>query len=179
MAATEITTERLKLREWRSSDRDEFARMNADPEVTRHFPAPLSRQQSDTMAQRIVDHIAKNQFGLWAVEVLGGAPFIGFIGLCIPRFEAHFTPCVEIGWRLAKEHWQQGFATEGARACIQFGFDKLQLDEIVAMTIPANRPSRRVMEKLGMSHNPADDFDHPLVDPDSPMYRHVLYRLKT
>jgi RimJ/RimL family protein N-acetyltransferase len=151
--------------------------MNADSEVMRFFPTVLDRSESDATAQRIIAHFEAHPFGLWAVEVKDGAPFIGFIGLMVPRFEAHFTPCVEVGWRLAREHWQNGYATEGARAAVQYGFERLDLEEIVSMTIPKNRPSRRVMEKLSMTHDPDDDFDHPLVDADSPICRHVLYRL--
>ena len=152
--------------------------MNSDPQVMKYFPAKLARDESDAMAQRIDDQFAKHRFGLWAVEEIDGAPFIGFIGLMVPRFDAHFTPCVEVGWRLAKEYWNRGYATEGALAAVEFGFEELQLDEIVAMTIPGNGPSRRVMEKLGMSHDPTDDFDHPLIDANSPIRRHVLYRLQ-
>ena len=151
--------------------------MNADARVMRHFPAQLSREESDAVVARIESHFNEHGFGLWAVEIPAVAEFAGFIGLCHPRFEAHFTPCVEIGWRLAAEHWGRGYATEGATAALDFGFNRLGLDEIVSFTAPANMPSRRVMEKLGMTHDPSDDFDHPLLAPGHALRRHVLYRL--
>jgi RimJ/RimL family protein N-acetyltransferase len=172
----EIRTERLWLRRWRDEDRAPFAAMNADPHVLEHFPATLSRQESDAAVDRITAHFDAHGFGLWAVEIPGVAPFAGFIGLCHPRFDAHFTPCVEVGWRLAAEHWSRGYATEGAQAALTFGFETLGLNEIVSFTVPANRRSRRVMEKIGMTHNPDDDFDHPLLPPGHALRRHVLYR---
>ncbi len=173
----ELRTERLLLRRWRPSDRAPFARVNADPRVAAHLPATLSRAESDAFAARIEAHFDRHGFGLWAVEIRDGAPFAGFIGLSVPRFEASFTPCVEIGWRLGAKHWGHGYATEGARAALAFGFDVLGLEEIVSFTVPANTPSRRVMEKIGMTHTPADDFDHPLLPPGHPLRRHVLYRI--
>jgi RimJ/RimL family protein N-acetyltransferase len=172
-----IRTDRLLLRRWRAEDREPFSRMNADPRVMEFFPARLSREESDATADRIEAHFQKHGFSLWAVEVPGEAPFIGFIGLAVPRFEAAFTPCVEIGWRLAAEHWGRGYATEGARAALAFGFESLGLDEIVSMTVPTNIRSRRVMEKIGMVHCPAEDFEHPLVPEGHLLRRHVLYRL--
>jgi RimJ/RimL family protein N-acetyltransferase len=143
-----------------------------------HFPAPLTRAESDAMVDRIEAAFESNGFGLWAVEVLGGAPFIGFVGLAVPTFEAHFTPAVEVGWRLAREHWGRGYATEAARAALEFGFGSVGLDEIVSFTVPANVRSRTVMERLGMTHDPKDDFDHPRIPPGNPLRRHVLYRLQ-
>lgn len=151
--------------------------MNADPRVMEHFPAPLSREESDARCAAIEAHFEQNGFGLWAVEVIETASFVGFIGLSLPRFEARFTPCVEIAWRLAADHWGRGFATEGARAVINFGFEHLELKEILSSTVPGNTRSRRVMEKLGMTHNAQDDFDHPLLPPGHRLSRHVLYRL--
>ncbi len=151
--------------------------MNADPKVMEHFPALLSQKESESLMARIALHFVEHGFGFWAVEVPGTVPFIGFIGLGIPRFSAHFTPCVEIGWRLSSEHWGRGYATEGARAALQDGFQRLGLDEIVSFTVPANRRSRRVMEKLGMHSAPQDDFDHPLLPQGHPLRRHLLYRL--
>ena len=142
-----------------------------------HFPATLSREESNTLAARVEAHFDQHGFGLWAVEVPEVAPFVGFVGLSVPRFEAHFTPCVEIGWRLAAEHWGKGYATEGARAVLAFGFETLQLGEIVSFTTAGNLPSRRVMEKIGMTHDPADDFDHPALPEGHPLRRHVLYRV--
>lgn len=171
-----ITTERLLLRPWRPSDRAPFAALNADPRVMECFPRPLTTAESDAMVDRIEAHFAEKGFGLWAVEVPGVAAFIGFIGLSTPRFTAHFTPCVEIGWRLAHTHWGHGYATEGAKAALAYGFQTLKLPEIVAMTAVTNQRSRRVMEKLGMTHNSADDFDHPLLPAGHPITPHVLYR---
>ena len=174
----ELQTERLRLRRWRFEDRTAFARMNSDPRVMEHFPAPLTQAESDAVADRIAAHFEQHGFAQWAVEIPGVTPFAGFIGLSIPRFEAHFTPCVEIGWRLAAEYWNRGYATEGARAALDFGFSSLQLQEIVSMTAVGNLRSRRVMEKIGMSCSPNDDFDHPLVVEGNPLRRHVLYRLR-
>lgn len=173
----EINTERLLLRRWRDEDRALFAAMNADPRVMEFFPALQSRTESDASVDRAEAHFALRGYGMWAVEVVG-APFIGFIGLNVPRFEAPFTPCVEIGWRLAADHWGRGYATEGARAVVAFAFERLGLEEIVSMTVPANLRSRHVMEKLGMTHDPGDDFDHPLIEHGSRCSRHVLYRLR-
>jgi RimJ/RimL family protein N-acetyltransferase len=166
------------LRQWREADLEPFAALNADPEVMRHFPAPLAREQSDALAQRERTLIAERGWGLWAVERVQGAAFIGFVGLAEPRFEAHFTPAVEVGWRLAREHWGNGYASEGARAAIGFGFDELGIDEIVSFTTVGNDRSRRVMERLGMTHDAADDFEHPLLAPGDPLRPHVLYRLR-
>jgi RimJ/RimL family protein N-acetyltransferase len=174
----ELATERLRLRRWRPSDAAPFAAMCADTRVMEHFPALLSREEADAMIGRIRTHFEQHGYGLWAVEIPGVAPFAGFIGLCIPRFEAHFTPCVEVGWRLAPEYWGNGYATEGARGALAFGFEQLGLDEIVAMTAPENVRSRRVMEKLGMTHNPADDFEHLLIPEEHRLRQHVLYRIR-
>jgi RimJ/RimL family protein N-acetyltransferase len=168
---SELKTERLLLRAWRDHDLEPFAALNADREVMRYFPAPLTREESDALAERIRVLMEADGWGLWAVEVPGGPPFIGFVGLHSPRFEAHFVPAVEVGWRLAREHWGHGYATEAAVAAVSFGFDELALDEIVAMTTPDNVRSRRVMDRLGMTRDPADDFVHPIG------MLHVLYRL--
>jgi RimJ/RimL family protein N-acetyltransferase len=173
----EIRTERLLLRRWRPADLEPFAALNADPRVLEYLPTPLSRMDSDAFAARIQAHFEKHGYGLWAVEVPGVTPFAGFVGLSPPRFEAHFTPAIEIGWRLAVEQWGRGYATEGAEAALAFGFDVLRLEEIVSITVPANVRSRRVMEKIGMTRAPEDDFDHPLVPEGHPLRRHVLYRI--
>jgi RimJ/RimL family protein N-acetyltransferase len=172
-----LRTSRLRLRRWSPTDREPFAVLNSDPRVMKYFPCTLSRDESDALAGRIEASFDQNGFGLWAVEVQNGAPFVGFVGLAIPRFEAHFTPCVEIGWRVAAEHWNRGYAGEAARAALAFGFETLQLEEIVSFTVPENLPSRRVMEKIGMKRNEADDFDHPLLALEHPLRRHVLYRI--
>jgi RimJ/RimL family protein N-acetyltransferase len=174
----ELRTERLILRRWRPKDRAPFAQMNRDPLVMEHFPALLSEDRSNHLVDRIEAHFAEHGFGLWAAELRNGAEFIGYIGLAIPRFQAAFTPCVEIGWRLASAHWGQGLAIEGARAVVQHAFQALALREIVSFTVPANLRSRRVMEKLLMTHDPRDDFDHPQLPEGYPLRRHVLYRLK-
>jgi RimJ/RimL family protein N-acetyltransferase len=214
-----LTTQRLILRQWRETDLDGFARLNADPAVMEFMPGRLSRDESDAIAARYQAGIAARGWGFWAVEVKGAevaaprepdvaapsAPFIGFVGLSVPRFVAHFTSpiaksrlrrflpgapqpayerrdfraltCVEIGWRLAREHWGNGYASEAASACLRFGFEKLTLKQIVAFTVPLNKRSIGVMERIGMSRDPADDFDHPNLPPGDPLQRHVLYRL--
>jgi RimJ/RimL family protein N-acetyltransferase len=172
----ELHTERLLLRQWHEADLEPFARLNADPEVMRHFPATLTREQSDGLAERERALIELHGWGLWAVEVLEHNSFIGFVGLAEPRFDAHFTPAVEVGWRLARSAWGHGYATEAARAALAHAFDVLGLDEVVSFTSTTNVRSQRVMQRLGMTHDPADDFDHPRVD-DPRIRRHVLYRL--
>ncbi|MBX9791235.1 MAG: GNAT family N-acetyltransferase [Pirellulales bacterium] len=167
----------LLLRPWRDGDLPAFAALNADPRVMEFLPAVLDRAASDAMAGRIRDHFARQGYGLWAVEVPGVTDFAGFVGLNVPPFEAHFMPCVEIGWRLAVDYWGRGYATTGARAALHFAFDKLQLAEVVSFTVPHNVRSRRVMERLGMAHDPADDFDHPLLADGHPLRWHVLYRV--
>ena len=176
MSFATLRTPRLLLRQWRAEDRAPFATMNADPLVMEFFPAILTRTESDAMADRIEESIETRSFGLWAVEIPGVAPFAGFIGLTVPAYEAHFTPCVEIGWRLSSEFWNHGYATEGATAALSYGFTTLGLKEIVAITVPANQRSRRVMEKLGMSSDEADDFDHPRFPEGHKWRRHSLYR---
>lgn len=142
-----------------------------------HMPKLLTRAESDAMADRVRSHFERHGFGLWAVEAVGVADFIGFIGLSVPKFDAAFTPCVEIGWRLAFEHWGRGFATEAAGAALDFAFGRVGVSEVVSFTVPANARSRRVMERLGMTRNPADDFDHPNLPVGHPLRRHVLYRM--
>jgi RimJ/RimL family protein N-acetyltransferase len=177
-AIATLQTSRLRLRPWRDEDLDPFAELNADPRVMEFFPSTLDRGESDALVLRIRDHFARRGFGQWAVEVPGVADFIGFVGLSVPRFEANFTPCVEIGWRLAREHWGQGYATEAARAALEFGFRDLALEEIVSFTTTANLRSRAVMERIGMTRTPADDFDHPAIPEGHPLRRHVLYRAR-
>jgi len=172
-----LETRRLLLRRWRDSDRVPFAALNADPRVMQFFPAVLSRTDSDRLVDRIEAHFEKHGFGLFAVELGQEGAFIGFIGLSVPDFEAPFTPCVEVGWRIAAAYWNQGLATEGAKAVLAYGFDSLQLSEIVSFTTVANAPSRRVMEKIGMTRAPQDDFDHPKLPEGHPLRPHVLYRI--
>jgi RimJ/RimL family protein N-acetyltransferase len=173
-----LRTERLYLRRWQASDRPPFAELNCDPRVVEFLPGPLSRQESDALADRIEAHFMQHGFALWAVEIPRVTSFAGFIGLFIPRFEAPFTPCIEVGWRLNAAYWDRGYATEGARAALAFGFRWLKAEEIVSFTVPLNVRSRRVMEKLGMAHSAKDDFDHPLLAEGHPLRRHVLYRLR-
>jgi ribosomal-protein-alanine N-acetyltransferase len=172
-----LRTDRLVLRPWRDADCAPFAALNADPRVMQFFPRALTRAESEALVGRIRDHFVRHGFGLWAVEAPGVAEFAGFVGLSVPSFEARFTPCVEVGWRLAREHWGRGYATEGARAAVAFGFGDAGLDEIVSFTVPANLPSRRVMERLGMTRSPDDDFEHPFLPAGHPLRHHVLYRI--
>lgn len=174
----ELRTERLLLRRWRAADYAPFAALNADPRVMEHFPALLTRAESDSRLERLEAHFEQHGFGLWAVEIPNVAPLAGFIGLNIPIFESHFTPCVEIGWRLAADCWGHGYATEGAQAALKFAFDELGLPEVVSYTVPANVRSCRVMEKLGLQHDPRGDFDHPLLPAGHRLRRHVLYRIR-
>lgn len=173
----ELLTPRLRLRRWLEADREPFAALNADPAVMEHFPAMLSRGESDALADSIEAGFERDGFGLWAVEVLGSGDFVGFTGLAVPGFEAHFTPAVEVGWRLARSAWGHGYATEAGRAALAFGFERAGLGEIVSLTAVGNARSRAVMERLGMTRDPADDFDHPKLAEGDPLRRHVLYRL--
>jgi RimJ/RimL family protein N-acetyltransferase len=168
---------RLILRGWREDDLEPFAELNADPEVMEHFPAPLTRGESDALAGRIVAGLAEHGFGLWAVEVAGTGEFIGFTGLALQTFQARFTPAVEVGWRLRRSAWGHGYATEAATASLDHAFGPAGLDQVVSMTATANLRSQAVMRRLGMTRDPADDFDHPRIDEGSPLRRHVLFRL--
>lgn len=178
-AIPRLTTERLVLREWLPGDRAPYAALNGDPEVMEHFPSTLTPAQSDEMVDRIALRWAELGFGLWATEIRATGEFIGFVGLSQPTFHTHFTPCVEVGWRLAKAAWGHGYAPEAARAALEWGFAHVDppRGEIVSFTTVGNTKSQRVMQKIGMSHDPADDFDHPLL-PDWAGCRHVLYRLQ-
>jgi RimJ/RimL family protein N-acetyltransferase len=150
--------------------------MNSDPKVMEHFPGVLTRAQSDALVERIEAGFEANGFGLWALELQATGEFVGFAGLAVPEFEAHFTPAVEVGWRLAHPAWGNGYATEAGRAALGFGFERVALAEIVSFTTAANRRSRAVMERLGMSRDPADDFENPSLPPGHPQRPHVLYR---
>lgn len=174
---TDLFTERLRLRNWRDDDRGPWARLNADPAVMEFFPATRTRAECDVFIDRKQAEIAERGWGLWAAELRGTGEFIGFIGMQPAPEQLPCAPAVEVGWRLAQPYWGRGHAPEGARAAVDFGFTTLGLDEIVALTTVTNEKSRRVMEKLGMTHDPAEDFDHPLY-PDWPLRRHVLYRLR-
>ena len=177
MAPSELLSDRLRLRRWRGTDRAPFAALNADPVVMEHFPAMLTAEQSNAFIDRIETTFEEQALGLWAVEVVETAAFAGYIGLWPATFEAHFTPAMEIGWRLAKEFWGQGYATEGARAALADGFERVGLDEVVSFTSTTNEPSWRVMERIGMTRDSADDFDHPTLEHGHRLERHVLYRI--
>ncbi len=177
MALPLLGTDRLILRDWAAADLEPFAALNADPEAMRFFPAILSRAESDASVAGIRAHAEARGFGLWALEVRATGEFIGFTGLAVPSYETPFTPCVEIGWRLARHAWGRGYATEAARAAFRHGFGELGLEEIVSFTAAVNTRSIRVMQRLGMRTDPAWDFDHPKVPEAHPLRRHVLYRL--
>lgn len=173
-----IRTERLLLRRWRDDDRPPFAAMNQDPAVMEHFPGLTSPEDSNAFVDRIEAHFDAHGWGLWAIEVPGIAPFVGFTGLW-PADSVFGEPTVEIGWRLARDHWGHGYVTEAAQAALRFGFAELGLEEIVSFTVPQNERSLRVMERIGLIHDPSRDFDHPRVNPVRypHLVRHVLYRL--
>lgn len=173
----EMRTHRLLLRRWREEDHVPFAAMNADPEVMELFPAPLDRTSSDALVSRIEAGFAEHGFGLWALEVGSNGGFIGFTGLSVPGFEATFTPVVEVGWRLAREAWGHGYATEAANAALEAAFGPLALAEVVSFTSVANVRSQAVMRRLGMTRDPIEDFDHPSIPSGHPLSRHVLYRM--
>ena len=158
---TIIETERLILREWQNEDLLAFSRINQNPKVLEFLPAPMTMEETADWIKRIQQHFKKHGYGLYVATLKNTGELIGHIGLNIPTFESHFTPCVEIGWRLASEHWGLGYATEGAKAVLEYGFDHAGLKEIVSFTVPANKRSIAIMEKIGMSHNAADDFRHP------------------
>ncbi|GAA4946742.1 RimJ/RimL family protein N-acetyltransferase [Nonomuraea thailandensis] len=172
-----METERLIMRRWREEDREPFAAMNADPEVMEHFPARLTRAESDGLVDRIEAQFDRLGYSLWALEVRGSGEFIGFTGLALQTFEAPFLPAVEIGWRLARPAWGHGYAIEAARRATRYAFEEAGLDGIISMTAVPNLRSQAVMRRLGMTRDPAEDFDHPRVPKDSPLRRHVLYRL--
>ena len=173
-----IKSDRLLLRRWQRSDYEPFAALNADPEVMRYFPAMLSRSESDAMVERMESHHKAHGFGLWAVEHRETTQFMGMIGLNIPKFQAHFTPTVEVGWRLAQKFWGHGYATEGARAALGYGFQTLGLSEIVSFTAVVNHRSIAVMKRLGMTTDAAENFDHPNVSSGHVLQPHVLYRIQ-
>jgi RimJ/RimL family protein N-acetyltransferase len=170
-----IETPRLILRRWRNSDLALFAEQNADPIVMRFLGGVLSREESDAYADRAEAHFADHGFCKWAVEAPGVSPFIGAVGLSHVRFQASFTPAVEVAWRLNRRYWGHGYATEAAQASIDDGFRRVGLKSIVAMTTLGNNPSMRVMTRLGMTRS--TEFDHPNYPPESPLCRHVLYQL--
>lgn len=172
-----IETERLRLRTWQDADLDPFARLNADPRVMEFFPRALGRAESDALIARERARIEAKGYGLFAAEVKDGGRFIGVIGLADVTFAAAFAPAVEIGWRLSRESWGSGYASEGARAVVDDAFSRIGLQSLVAFTAEWNRRSRRVMEKIGMVHDAGGDCLHPLLPPDHKLAPHVLYRI--
>ena len=172
----EIETDRLILRRWQSSDVDPFVSLNADPRVMQFFPATLSRAETEAMISTFEERISQHGFGLWAAELKATVGFIGFIGLDVPCYPLPFSPCVEVGWRLAFDYWGKGYAQEGARAALAFGFKELHLQEIVSFTAANNLRSRQVIERIGMTYDAQGDFDHPKLPERHPLRRHVLYR---
>ena len=174
---THLHTRRLTLRQWRDADREPFAAMNADPAVMRYFPAALDRSQSDALVDRFASSIDRNGWGFWAVEISGTGKFIGFVGLNVPSVQFPFSPCTEIGWRLARAAWGHGYATEAGVAALSFGFKELQLEKIVSFTAVTNAPSIAVMRRLKMRQ--MGRFDHPALNPDSELRRHTLFEIKS
>lgn len=171
-----LKTDRLILRRWRPEDREPFAALNADPSVMEHFPATLSRAESDLLVDRIEAGFSERGFGFWACEVAETGEFIGFTGLSVPRFQAHFIPAVEIGWRFRRSSWGQGYGSEAARCALSYAFDERGLSEVVSFTTTTNVRSQALMRRIGMTHDPADDFDHPGLEEGHPLRRHVLWR---
>lgn len=171
-----IETPRLVLRNWKKTDLESFRQLNSDEKVMKYFPKILSSQETDEFYEAIQKEFRDYGFGLYAVEVKGNKEYIGFIGFHIATFEIDFTPCIEIGWRLKKEAWGKGYATEGAKACLKYGFNHLGFKEIYSFTAQINEPSQNVMKKLGMNY--LRNFKHPKVDSDSNLSKHVLYNIK-
>jgi RimJ/RimL family protein N-acetyltransferase len=170
----ELETDRLRLRQWLATDFGPFAEMNADPKVMEFFPAVLSRAESDTMAQRCHALIAERGWGLWATELMATGEFVGFVGLHTTPNELPFSPCIEVGWRLAFRFWGKGYAMEGGRAALHVAFRCLNQNEVVSFTSVGNVRSRALMERLGMRE--ADLFDHPRIPEGHELRRHCLYR---
>lgn len=168
-------SDRLGFRMWEESDKEPFAKMNANEEVMKYFPKVLESKESDEFVHRIREHFKQNGYGLWVVEIKDTKEFIGFIGFLIATFEAEFTPCVEIGWRLDNKYWNKGYATEGARACLEYGFNELNLERVYSFTAVINEPSQNVMNKIGLKK--IGEFLHPKVEEGSPLKHHVLYKI--
>jgi len=178
MPPIETHSPRLLLRAWCDTDLPVFAALNADAEVMRHFPAPLDAAQSAQLLARIREHFDAHGYGFWALERRDTGELIGVTGLAQVGFDAPFVPAVEIGWRLARAHWRQGYAREAARAALAVAFEQLGLDEVVSFTVPANLPSQAVMRAIGMQRDESGDFRHPRVPDGHPLQPHVLYRIR-
>ncbi|HUP06519.1 MAG TPA: GNAT family N-acetyltransferase [Caldimonas sp.] len=175
-APIELETARLRMRVWREADRAPFAAMNRDPEVMRYFPAPIDAARSDASIDAWLGQFAAQGWSNWALERKDDGAFLGFVGLSVPARRFPFSPCVEVGWRLAREHWHRGYASEAAKVALRAGFEQIGLDEIVSMTALANAPSRAVMERIGLENRHAD-FDHPGIPSGHPLCRHCLYAI--
>jgi len=173
----EIETERLILRRWREEDKLPFAKLNADPLVMKYFSEVLTTKKSNELADRCETLITKNGWGFWAVETISDNRFIGFTGLNQPEYELPVNSCVEIGWRFSAEAWGQGYATEAAKACLDFAFQNLVLDEVYSFSTVSNQKSRAVMERLNMV-NQNLNFNHPLVPDNDKLQEHVLYKIE-
>lgn len=172
-----LETERLIMRSWSKDDLLLFAKLNSNPKVMAHFPKTLTLEETEKMINVLEERFKKDGFSVFATELKATKEFIGFIGLNSPAYSTPFSPCVEIGWRIDEEFWNKGFATEGALACLKWGFETLGLKEIVSFTATSNKTSERIMQKIGMIRDMAGDFDHPSLTPDHPLSRHVLYRI--
>jgi ribosomal-protein-alanine N-acetyltransferase len=172
-----VETDRLILRRWKESDRNKFAKMNSDPIVMEYFVKTLTFGESDSLVERIKNRIETKGYGLWAAELKEGHQFMGFLGLNYTDFESDFTPCIEIAWRLAKEYWGNGYATEGAKATLHYGFSVLGIPEIFSFTSILNLKSENVMKKIGMEK--VKEFNHPKIDPNNRLCSHVLYRIRS
>ncbi|KAB2328086.1 GNAT family N-acetyltransferase [Cytobacillus depressus] len=170
-----LETSRLQIRDWEETDLGPFSRLNVDEKVMTYFPKTLSSAETNAFYKSIISEIKEYGFGLYAVEEKESKEFIGFIGFHRTTFEADFTPCIEIGWRLKKEAWGKGFATEGATACLHYGFTELGFSDVYSFTADINKPSKNVMRKIGM--NFIKTFDHPKVKEDSPLKKHVLFHI--
>ena len=176
MEIIELQTSRLKLRQWKDSDLIAFAKLSADPEVMKFYPSTLKKNESDDLAYKIKGLIAQRGWGFWAVEEIKTKKFIGFVGLHKPTYDLPVTPCVEVGWRLAKEYWGNGYATEASNKSLDFAFNKLSLDTVYSFTSVANIKSRAVMERIGMV-NINKNFEHPIIPKGHPLREHVLYQI--
>ena len=174
-----LTGTRIILRQWREDDLAPFAALNADPVVMEYFPATLSRTESDALVERIRALFAQFGYGFWALEIPGVTPFAGMVGITHVGFDAPFTPAMEIGWRLARAYWGKGYATEAGQLALAYGFEDLQLPEIIAFTAACNLRSQAVMQRLGMTNDVRADFDHPQLAVGHRLRRHVLYRKKS
>lgn len=179
MPAPILETPRLFLRHWKEEDLALFAHLNQDPRVMEYFPSILSKKQSDQLARSIEKELTEKEYGLWAVELKKAHAFIGFVGLHYQDFPAHFTPCIEIGWRLMYDAWGKGYAFEAASKVLEYAFHELYLKEVVSFTAVDNIRSRKLMERLNMSYHKEDDFEHPKLSKSHPLRLHVLYRKKS